>query len=824
MKIFRTDCNTTAIIPTFLFTLAILASLEIIVIFCYTLDIFKGHKIWLTAILLFLALFLFNTPKLRQTCTIRILRGIVWIINSIKRIKAQFSKNPYNYFWIITIFSFTIILFFYIYLVDGFIRFSCLKLETGNTLALTLLSTFIPFIFAGVTYSKSRLSKILPVKIVDICYGREFFFACAVQIIIFSLSFLAPFLQMKFHLEQTFQITLTGVSFVSALIFIGVMFEISKLHISLGYFREKETKKLRNLFIKDIPDCPIKGALWYRIYSSYIIGIIPMTLNRIAHPLTPQKECYETAKSTLDIFFSIVKNFIRDGYLADTSICLSELTEYAKEYYYCRQNYSDTSDEVNLYITNEFKLIIENCANKEREKFLELFLKPIETIGLSTCKYKKIGMSSNSLIYGWCELIKNSAIITANLENSIFTGSVITVLGDIACKDLADENKAIREIETLKQLGLLFAKSKWYYHYCMVSNCFTALNKILKAYFETLPTQFHTSNCYFLKSYWFEAYHIILTEKLKNFQDSFFYNPFSEIIPPVIHPLLNPHTLPVAYEYSLNETLNGNTFKSILESLQSIEERHLQENLFEIRLNLLLIHDLYISLAVSPIVQSSSIYGNFVQTIVSLVYIDLKATIKMEYFKDEWVSALVEKYSKLFKRFIILFEEGTKKNSNHLLDSEMNTLISIPAISLAYRDKNCAELVENLIRDFKEILCNILEISGKNNCTHTKDTILGYILLLAGWLKISNSFLNIREELESILKVHKRTRTSYGFESEYISYGLPSGHLMHDKWHLFPSALWEPNLQSKIDEELMKKDELIEYAKQFIDVEVKHLF
>lgn len=823
MKLFRTDCNTTAFIPMVLFTFTLLIFLEVIAIFYYAIDCSNNRRLLISGIIIIIFLALYHLPKIRQYLTIKILREIIWTFNYIKKIKTFFNKNPYNYFWLMSILLITMIVLFLMSFLDG-LSILTIRIETGNTLALTLLATFIPFIFAGFTYSKDKLSKMFPSRVVDTCFGKEFFFACGIQILIFTLSFLSPFMQMEHHWELFFQVFLIATSFLSALIFIWILLEMSKLQTSLIFFRKKEVKKLKKLFIRDTTDIPTIGALWYKIYSSYIVGIIPQTLNRIYHPLQPQEDCYEMAIFSLESFFSIIRPFISKNSFEDTKICLAELTEYAKSYYYCRQNYSDTSgDKVNQYITNEFKLIIESCANKDKEKFLELFIAPIEAVGLSACKYKKIGMSSNSLIYGWSELIKNSAIATSSLQNTIFTGAIITSLGRLACNSLIEGNSAITETNKIKEIGILFARSKWNYHDYMVLNCFTCLNRILKTYFETLPAQLNNSD-YFLKSYWFESYLAVLSEKLQNFQDTIFSNPLSSIAPPVISPLLNADTLPVVYNSCLSSTLSHETLKLIKNSFPTVEENHLQRIMFETRLKLLLVHDLYFRLVNPVIAQTPLIWNYLSKTIVSLVYIDLRAITKMEYFKDEWVSALVEKYSKLLKRFIILFEEGTKKNSNHLLNSEMDTLISIPAILLAYRDKNCNELVENLIRDFKELLCHILGTSGENNSTHTKDTILGCILLLAGWLKVSNSFLNFREELESILKAHKRTRTSYGFESEYISYGLPAGRLMHDRWYLFPSELWDPNLQSKIDEELMKEDELIEYAKQFINVEVKPLF
>ncbi len=825
MKVFRTDCNTTAILPTFLFTFVLLAFLEIIGILYYVLDCFKTSKIWITAVLLFLTLFISNIPKLRQICTIKILLKTIWVINFIRKIKTQFSKNPYNYFWFLTVFGFITIVLFLTYSFDGFISFSNLKLETGNTLALSILITFIPFIFAGFTYSKNRLSNILPAKVVNVCFGKGFLLTCIIQIAIFSISFLSPFMRMKFHLEQTFQIMLIAISFLSALIFIWGMFKVSELHVSLVYFREKEIKKLRNLFIKDIPDIPIKGALWHRIYSFYIIGIISITLNRIAHPLKPQEECYETAKSTLDTFFNIIKKFIRDGYFDDTSVCLNELTEYARCYYSYRQNYIDTSDDkVNPYITNELKLIIESCTNKEREKFLELFLSPIETIGLSACRYKKIGMSSNSLIYGWCKLIKDGAIATSTLENTAFTESIITVLGNLACKSLTEGNRAITELNTIKELGILFAKSKWSYHDYMVINCFTDLNRTLKAYFETLPTQFNSSDYYFLKSYWFEAYFVILSKKLGNFQYNSFLNPFTPIIPPIISPSSNPDTLPVVYGYCLNLTLDDGIFKQIIKGLPSIKENHLQRRMFETRINLLLVHELYISLMNPIIAQTALVWNYFIQTIVSLVYIDLRAVMKMEYFRNEWSAKLLEKYSKLFNQITVVFRESLKNNHSGLLFSEFSMFIAVPAILLAYKNEECADFIETFIIQFKKFLCDILDISQNYRNIHAQETIMGCVLIFAGWLKILGTFTDLRNDLESILQTRKSIRTSYGFESEYISYGFPKGYMLHDKWYLFPSELWEPTLQQKIDEELMKENDLIEYAKQFVEIEVKNLF
>lgn len=667
-------------------------------------------------------------------------------------------------------------------LLSGIICKHCKGYSIGNiqshislTLSVSLFSTFIPLVFAAITYCKTRLSQIAPEIFSDLSLGNKIKSVWLILGALFVLSLVIPLMAMEDKWYVFLQLLLIFWSFVLSSVFIWQMLEVAKYSNLLLLFGITARKELKGQILKYSPEENANTKNRMRHIIEDFIGMAN------AHIRRGSREDLEITLKELQLyicsFFELVDKNLAGIRNPTAYHPKKEIYEILRKIKHLEDLHKAISDL--LYV--ELSKLIHGISNIKEEKYLESFI-PLLRAVISNTLTADIGYHSIQ----WCDFISETVTRTAVLKNTTYPNDAIDLYKEFmeivfrSNPDSAVYTFCPRLHGLLKILTLLKSKEMFFKMW------YSGLQaRVIDLMLSLLPmcAKYSCNNLIVRK--WAESITEVVSDiYLESDNVLMGGNPVSHIIQ-----TFSPNSLPFVYQRAVDII-----FSSDFDNQIKLSQFY----------TLTPVYSIYCSLIGKD---RSAIGGELVPCLSSQFYIDLQVSTKITEEIDYWIKDISKEYKRIFEGF----KNHYISKRNRMDIFELGHVMSIPAIALTANQENQIKLANEIVIHFADMLISMF---NENTPPNANGWERAYILLLSAWLKKTNRLPGKLKELEKILREYPYSNFSR-YMSDYQACGYPSSSFAGN-WYLSPSIGWPNNIQKLVDTELMGLDFLVEYGRQFV--------
>lgn len=642
------------------------------------------------------------------------------------------------------------------------------------TFSISLFSTFIPLVFAAITYGKNRLSQTAPEIFAELSIDNKILLAFIELGVLFSFSLGSTLLKMQNNWYAFLQLCLIFCSFILSAFFVWGIISVSKYSNLLPFFGTTAQKELKKHILK----------------------------NNTAENDYVKKR----AKNIIENFVTMANVHINRGSREDLEITLEELQSYVcyifeiinrnlteikdPTVYYSQQEIyknlkrierlEDIHKKISDLLLVEVSKLVHSISNEREEKYLESFVPLLKAI--------MPGILSVDTVYHsiqWSTFINDTTLRTVSLKHTTYVYDAIDLYEELIECDFRKDSSSAAYGTCLSLRGLLKAldilKSKeaslklWYNGLqARIVNLVLGMLPLCTKYDCDTPIIQNWADSLI------ETVSDIYPKDNNTFLDG---NPVSVIVQPN-----SQDSLPFVYQQAA-----GNILRSDYDSQTKIMQLH----------TLLPVYSIYPFL----IDKSSDHPGDFSLCLSYQLFVDLQICSKIQGDLNEWIDSVSEEYKKIFTAL-----------KNHYTNKQIRTnffelqyAMAMPAIALISKHANQMRFADRVLDCFSEML---IDIFSGNEPKSANGWERANILLLSSWLKKTGRLPEKLNGLESILREYPYSNYS-SYMSDYEASGYPritySG-----VWRFPPSLVWPDNIQELVNTELMDLDFLIKYGKQFV--------
>jgi len=687
--------------------------------------------------------------------------------------QSKKTINPFVSFERFSFFSFLLLIIIIYKHCESF-SIDNIQSHISLPLSISLFSTFIPLVFAAITYSKTRLSQIAPEIFSELSINNKIVMAGIVLFGLFVFSLTTPLMKIENNWYGFLQLYLIFCSLLLSGSFIWGLFNVSKysnLLFLFGTIARKELKK--QIFQNNHGENEN-----IRIRVGHIIenftNMIQVNINR------GSRDDLETTLKELQFyicsFFELINENIAE--INDPTVYYSEqeICENSRKTNQLKELHKNISDHLSVEISK----LIHGISNVKEEKYLESFASFLKSIipGI---------LSINTTYHSgqWSGFVNESVFRTAVLKNTTYPTYAIDLYKELIDYDFrSNPSSAVYGLcpslhQLLRILILLKSKEKSFKMYYSVLQA-----RVIYIMLSILPmcTKYDCDEISVRK--WAE-YIIEIIPEIYSKDD----NPLMDGSPvlSIIQPL-SPNSLPFMYQQAAE-----NIFSSNYDNEIKLQQLH----------TLTPVYSIYRSL----IGKDRGSIGELPQCLATQFYIDLQICTKIHKNVNYWVESLSEEYKLIFEE---LKNDYIKKQSRIEI-FEREHIMAIPALALLANQENQVKLANEIVIHFADMLINTFNANTPQDANGWERA---NILLLSAWLKKTNRLPKKLNELETILRKFPYSNFS-GYMSNYHASGYATISSF-GKWYLPPSTVWSNNIQQLVDKELMDLKFLVEYGKQFI--------
>jgi len=642
------------------------------------------------------------------------------------------------------------------------------------TLSISLFSTFIPLVFAAITYGKNKLSQTATETFSELSLDNKIKMAWLMLVTLFVSSLATPLMEIENNRYVLLQLCLILCSFVLSASFIWGILKVSKYSNLLPFFGTIARKELKKHILKS-----------NTVENEYV-------KNRV--------------KNIIENFVTMANVHIRRGSREDLEITLEELqfyacylfeiinknlaeirdptVHYSQQEVYKNLRRIECLEEIHKKISDllfvEISKLVHSISNDREEKYLENFAPFLKSIMPSILSIDT-GYHSGQ----WSDFINETVFRTAVLKHTTYPNDAIDLYKELIDSDFRSNPSSAIYGLCPKLHGLLkilaFLKSKE----ILFKMWYSGLQaRVINLMLSILPmcTKYDCDSLIVQK--WAEYIREIIPEVYS--KDD---NPLMDGSPVLsIMQTLSPNSLPFMYQQAAK-----NIFSSDYDGQIKLRQLH----------TLTPVYSIYYSL----IGKDKDRPGEWTQCLASQFYIDLQICTKISEDVDCWIESVSEEYKNIFK--------GLKDNyitkRSRIDIFELEHTMAIPAIALVANQEGQIKLANEIVTCFADMLISTFNETMPKNANGRE---LANILLLSAWLKKTSRLPEKLKELEEILRGYPYSNFNK-YMSDYQASGYPSSSFAK-KWYLSPSTVWPNNIQQLVDKELMDLDFLVKYGKQFI--------
>ncbi len=817
--------NTNALLPRTAFLLAVLTVVLALAAILFLVSVPSLVTALTSACF---GLLLCNVPRAPAKVTVSLVRILLGLTRCVRSAWSAFVGDPYRplaYALVLAVAAFLLAVYGTTAILPASAataRGQCLTSE--NTLVISLLGTFIPFVFAAATFAQNRVAQRVPELIARQALGWANAAVWWFLVVVFLVALAMPLLGIKGNCAAVLQVTLLAVTFLTVVAFVACVLRIADPRNLVPCFRDASERRLRRLFSRYMPLPHIPGARLRSFLQTHVTGIYGRSMELMFGPMTVAKECTDEAIRVAEALLEMVKRGVRNDSVAEATFALDELGAYASCYFWLRQRHLDTSDAFNQYLAAETGKLVEFCATEEKEKFLDAMCQTVRTVGLSACQYTGIGAGAegNGLLFPWEEMIEKTVVAASSLENTAYSNEGIGVLGDLGAESLRRGHVNTVEFglfRRLRRMGQAFAGSKFQWHSVMVNRALGALNQAFLTYAQELPRQGFCQS-HFLRSSWPETVREILKAKLDNYTPGSLWQPLA----PVTCPMCQPHQLLTCYRDALQHVgpLGAETAQRSLRAWgRPYTPEHSRSMLAHMREQLVAAHRPFaVLLESTAFVADNTVWFDLTSSLACLFWLDLCAASDGVGVTEEWVKAVVQQYRKIFSRMAATIQRAREgaDGKRYWLD-DFAVLAGVVALGLTFRSEANGALVDGIVQGYCDMLLSLLKgYETEPGGERPTRRIRRHMLLVSAWLTSVGNPLPVCEKLqEALTAVPIVVRKSWLTAHTKLS-GYPSGPMHQGEWYLFPSCFWPNRVQNQVKARLMEPEFLERYADGYVDL------
>lgn len=659
------------------------------------------------------------------------------------------------------------------------------KLDTVDTFSLSFIATLLPFVFAAITYSKSKLADVVAEIVVErVMPVRErcIWFYFAIQLLLASS---LPFVTLIGVNKSSLQVLLVFLEALTTLLAISGLLHLAKFEVVLDEYGNIELSRLRKTYKTDIKS---KTKRLKRLFGPEVSSQI----------LEVPQVFEERLKLSIEPLLALIRKNIELNRLREIQITLRALESIICAYYQLRRDIQSVgSDNVTLFVVSELNKLISVTSTQANEKNLDSFRGPIRTMSTAACELRSSSNWTNSLIHPWEDLCAEVSIRTSALENTNLPIAMLDSLGVIGVTAIESGHcvsVAFGSLENFTKLIDYYSQreSWWFQH--LRSQAIINLIRLMPAYVSNYknvpPVDYFTER-------WAKAINIAALRCSNTYKKNIaFHDPlyvFTDV--QVNIEALVPQYLIVSASLEVE----------IKRQAQSTSG-NVSEELIENRRKLLLIPRTIASFFTEPLL-SERVWGDIALAFSGSFFVDFVASNSVGCYSPRWRVEMTEMYTGEIQHLVKLVKQF---ENNLCSDSDFwKNIFCIPALTLTYSASGSG-LVEKLIPGFVCLLLSAHKLTKKED-RRGLSIIESYMRLLAAWLFITDLLPQKRKVLERKITKLQGARHEY-FPRPLEAAGFPSG-VIGEVWSLTPTKVWGVQVQMDVSSKLVEPDRLLAYAK-----------
>ncbi len=683
------------------------------------------------------------------------------------------------------------------------------ELKTRDTFSIGLLASFIPFVFAAITYARSKLAALVPETIVETSLTREIRAAWAYITVLFLCSLLAPFMDMTPPDKALVQLVMVLSGFLVSVCFIYDLIRLSDYRVLVPFYGDSVANRISRSLQRITRRLHQDGG--HRLGGLQGDGPLVFEI---------PDELAEKTKAIAEDFLALINRATQENRLREMSIAFEELARVSQAYYEGSSAFWIQQDKYTMYLVSELRKVVDLCADPVHEKFLDSICTPLERTILSVCCFEVNMHTTNYLVLPWERFLADTALQTAEPErvaNSNYPMWAIAAMGRLGTS--AIEAGHVGSVSSglvgrLSKLACRLSEADDWWADMLAVQANLSLCKLLSHYSKSW-LRYQWPDDFFLHE-WGEKMQNALQSVLNNYRPGL---GAQDPLAPFLEAGWFGTNLPREYAASmeaLGSVYPADFAKQLGQPPEGVDSVKSATVLLRMkRKELLCVHGI-VRVLLNKELATESCWNNVGLTLSSLFWIDLVACCGQLGVSDGWLDSAVNAHRHSFARMQDIYGEDNEALDDHAAGFISNTL-AIPALALVYRREENAEFVDSVMTDYCEAYISVFEKVAQRQSKRIQ-MWWGYGLLLAAWLNGASRFPELKGRLESLLKEHRPAVRDIPHASKHQRLGYPTEmNRVGGSWYLSPTPHWTPETQKTVSAQLMDEECLIEYAESLAE-------